>query len=1281
MKSSAIRHSLRRTFPFLTLSAATLVAVVSTVGMWGFDSREVSTRISAQTEGICDRTPEVQLSIEDWLNAQGRACEDYTAAHLESLTGFSVKDQPQLTTLKSGDFAGMPNIANLDLQRNSLTSLPADIFEGLDAVADLRIGRNELTELPAGIFAGLPNLATLTADGNFFTSIESDWFDGFEGGGTLTRFEFVGNDISQIDVDAFEGFTAPGMSFYLSYNKLRTLPVGLFDGTSPRQITIHFNELESLPPGLFDKMTADGSTGSNTSMTRLNLNDNNLTTLPSGLLDNLQGLQQLRLHRNQISSLPSGLVDNNPGLYEVRLGHNRLTSLPSGFFDNNSILLILDLNDNAISSLDDVGLAGWHELLFLKLHNNRLTRLPSAFVTEFVEDANLDPPTKYCLVTLTLDNNPFAEDWVASGSLSEFLAAYGTRDPKGPVNCAGTATDLTDVEVLGLGGIDLGTEVTDEEKTAWELLAEDFADVDSYSALYDFSFGWDGLTINDDILNALPTQLETLAIRDATFDSAVTGATFARFTTSSPVTPDLVFRRPDDPVLAINYRFAHSYAATSGLQILELDNVGLTGDGSSILSTLPASTLQQLTVKNDPGLTSVPSGISNLTNLKGLEFQNNGIKSLGANAFSGLSDLYFLSFEGNEIGTVHEDAFDGLSAVQILFLNDNEIESLDSGVLSEMTALRQVLLSDNEMLGLPSGLFGGLANLDTIQLDDNPGSPFQIGVSVVDDTTDPTMKQFHVREGAPYSFIGKIVEDGAVSNVVPVQGGATAAIESFTLPAGAEVELPAALRGWHGSDFEFCLGLDECMTGFEFVLNPKPSIVGLRFVTQEGQFYTAGDELRFEAQFDRDVVVEGIPQLSFELGDETRYAKYVESDTPGTLYFEYTLQASDPAPNRVSLVSSKLVYPSSSSIKDPETETVADATPRQTRATADALTTTTNITYNTARARIKRIESTIKSVTVSGGDRVKLSVDIYGAQDIKSNGLADGIGFLWSDGDAGGTITGNGREVTYSAPDQPGTYTISVATPFSACRAPATAEVRCEATFEIMVRRASAPVEPKPEPRNPAGEIPAILTDSDGNQYEVFTPEGGGTFTGDTSNLTAGPGVVPNGEIVGLRIAEGDAASNEGKTYQRYRLGGNWYEVSAVDASNNTVSSYGLIDAVEVCVPFPDALRSDISGLALVVINADDSLTILASNVRITSSGTNVCGNLSSVPATVAVGTAGSPAPLPTAVPETDDASDLPDTGGVAPSSPMVVFWILIVGLFGIVVGGAMRRARRSSIK
>ena len=395
--SWSVRQMSDNPSPKLRLVAAILVAVVLVLGIYWIESNDSSNGfVDAQNQGICDRTPEVQLAIIDWLG--DKACENFTDANLLSLTDFSVEDYPTLISLKSGDFAGMTNILKLRFQRNSLEELPADIFDGLDALTELRIGRNNLTDLPAGIFAGLPNLVTLTADGNYFTSIDSDWFDGFEGGGTLTRFEFTGNDISVIDVDTFEGFTAQRMNFYLSYNKLRTLPVGLFDGTSPRQITLHFNELESLPSGLFDKMTADGSTGSNTSMTRLNLNDNNLTTLPSGLLDYLQGLAQLRLHRNQISSLPSGLLDNNSNLYEVRLGHNNLTSLPSGFFANNPGLRILDLNDNAITSLNDAGLVGLHELQILRLHNNRLTQLPDDYVTSFVEDANAVPPTKYCLV-------------------------------------------------------------------------------------------------------------------------------------------------------------------------------------------------------------------------------------------------------------------------------------------------------------------------------------------------------------------------------------------------------------------------------------------------------------------------------------------------------------------------------------------------------------------------------------------------------------------------------------------------------------------------------------------------------------------------------------------------------------------------------------------------------------------------------------------------------------------------------------------------------------------
>ena len=53
-----------------------------------------------------------------------------------------------------------------------------------------------------------------------------------------------------------------------------------------------------------------------------------------------------------------------------------------------------------------------------------------------------------------------------------------------------------------------------------------------------------------------------------------------------------------------------------------------------------------------------------------------------------------------------------------------------------------------------------------------------------------------------------------------------------------------------------------------------------------------------------------------------------------------------------------------------------------------------------------------------------------------------------------------------------------------------------------------------------SGEIPEVLVDPDGRQHTVFTPEQGGTFDGDSVALSAVPGIVPNGELIGLRMVK-----------------------------------------------------------------------------------------------------------------------------------------------------------------
>ena len=233
---------------------------------------------------------------------------------------------------------------------------------------------------------------------------------------------------------------------------------------------------------------------------------------------------------------------------------------------------------------------------------------------------------------------------------------------------------------------------------------------------------------------------------------------------------------------------------------------------------------------------------------------------------------------------------------------------------------------------------------------------------------------------------------------------------------------------------------------------------------------------------------------------------------------------------------------------------------------------------------------------------------------------------------------------------------------------------KCSADFEVRVRRPSAGPAPSDPPANPPGEIPSILTDADGNQYEVFTPEEGGTFSGEGYSLNAGAGAIPNGEYIGIRVSDEGSASNAGMTHQRYTLGGNMYEVSAVDASSGVISDYQLSSAATVCLPLPDELRTNISDLAIVAINADGSLTILSASVRLGSSGTSVCGNLSGIPASLAVGSEGAPAALPTATPEPEP--EIPDTGGTAPSSN-VGLWALLLGVAIVSFGTLLAVARR----
>ena len=327
--------------------------------------------------------------------------------------------------------------------------------------------------------------------------------------------------------------------------------------------------------------------------------------------------------------------------------------------------------------------------------------------------------------------------------------------------------------------------------------------------------------------------------------------------------------------------------------------------------------------------------------------------------------------------------------------------------------------------------------------------------------------------------------------------------------------------------------------------------------------------------------------------------------------------------------------------------------------------------------RLARIEPGIGDVRVRAGDDVKLSVNIFGRQGRQDQSLGDAAIFVWSVGD--NALAGTGSSISYTAPSSPGTYTVTASLPESQCHGLDDSEANCTATFEVQVLRSSPAPIPTASPSDPPG-VPEILADSDGNQYEVFTPVSGGSFSDGMVMLTADAGAIPNGEVVGLRVDAAGAASNAGMTHQRYTLAGDAYTVSAVDISGASVSDYRLNSPAQLCVPLPDALRANISDLAMLVSNPDGSLTVLSTTVHVSGNGVLGCGNISTVPATVALGTSGAPAAIPTATPEPTPIP--PDTGGYTPTTTATP-WLLLLLLGTITTAVAstlvLRRRRASS--
>ena len=1084
-------------------------------------------------------------------------------------------------------------------------------------VTGLALGENNLTGSIPPELGQLTGLIDLSLWGNELTgSIPSELGDL----SALQNLSLSQNDLTG-EIPPELGDLSALRTLYLWGNELTgSIPSELGGLSALTLLSLSQNELTGSIPSELGDLSA---------LTQMYLNQNNLTSSIPPELGDLSALVYLYLHTNQLTGSIPPELGNLSALERLYLYNNQLTGeIPSELGD----LLALErmyLSRNNLTGSIPSELGNLSALTWLLLNENDLTGEIPSELGDLAE-----------LILMYLHSNQLTGSIPSElGLLAELTRLY-LHDNQLTGEIPYQLGDLFEVQHVYLHDNQLTGEIPYELNFLQELLR-----------LY---------LHNNQLTGSIPPELGQLPelVRLYLNDNQLTGSIPVELTAltdlerlylhNNQLTGDLPFAPASGDILPLTHLYLHNNQLTGSipsnldplgtLVALYLHNNQLSGE----IPDLNASTLLvglglggnsfdlDWSTFETGGNLVLDDGTSLTQSLQHLYLHDSGLTGNIPN-WIGIqhTDLVELWLHDNSLTGSIPANFSNLTLLEVLRLEGNRLTGSIPEDLGNLTLLEVLRLEGNRLTGaIPAG-FGELTMLEVLRLAGNlltGGWEHLIGL--------PELEEFSLGLAAS-------VFTGDSGRSVPIAGGHL--LLKLSLPSGADPSRSSVTLT------RFSVDLADV-----FVPRHPRGIGGIvRVLTDLAVDITT--DLR-DAQGEHlegtlGVPVVCLPVPSADAGDDMRVLK---SDDGAVWTF---LGAVDPP-----------------SGYDPGAGNVAVC------ATTDSFSRFVPVVVEIGSGSpgaglaglISRIEPSIRDVTVSQGDAIRLSFDIYGRQDILNNELGKGHVFAWDDGGAGGRISATDRanSIIYTAPESPGTHTVTVTSPTGACFDSGSddGDDRCTANFTITVRRSSAVSDERPAPKNPVGEIPSVLADAEGRQYEVFTPEEGGFFDGGEVTVSADPGVVPNLEIVGVRADAAGPASNVGMTRHRYTLVGDRYEVLAVDATETSISSYVLNSPLEVCVPLPPAARHDISNVAIVANNPDGTLTVLSASVRITaSSGVRVCGNLGTLPASIAVGTAGSPEAIPTATPDPDEIVD-PDTGGYAPSVSGLVVLLVMMIAGGVIV-------------
>ncbi len=700
------------------------VTVSVSDGNNGTDTIAVTINVTNVNEGLVTpvnrRTQEVQDAIVAAVPGVDNA-DDVTSAHLTAITHLDL-GYKGITSLKSGDFSGLPALTTLNLSGNSISNI--SVLSGLTKLRELNLGDNSISNISA--LSGLTKLTILDLADNSITNVSA-----LERLTALTYLDLSGNPISNYDplrrlLAAIDGIEEhPGLRLDIN------IPPVFTEGTSTRRYVAEYTP-------------SDQDIGDPVSATDANKDD---------LTYSLEGTDADAFN---IDSATGQLQTNAALRYQTKRSYSVTVSVDDSYSGTDTIAVTIYVTDVNEASITPV--------------NKRTQQVQDAILAEVPEADNADEVTVAHLAAITELSLSYKEilslkagDFSGLPSLTELDLSGNYISNISPltgltkltklylswnsISNIWTLSGLTKLTYLDLSGNSItSVSVLERLTTLTELKLSDNS-ISNYDPLrrlltaIDGIEGHPGLTLD---INIPPVFTEgtstTRSVAEYTPPSQDIGdPVSATDADGEHLSYSLEGSDADSFSIngstgqlqtsaALNYQTKRSYSVT-----VSVDD-GYEGGTDTIAVTIYVTNVNealitpvnQRTQEVQDAIVGKVYDVDNaddvtpahLAAIIDLSLRSEGITSLKAGDFSGLSSLANLDLSDNSISDI--SVLSGLTKLTELNLSDNSISNIS--VLSGLTKLTTLYLERNSISNVSA--LERLTKLTNLYLESNPISDY-----------------------------------------------------------------------------------------------------------------------------------------------------------------------------------------------------------------------------------------------------------------------------------------------------------------------------------------------------------------------------------------------------------------------------------------------------------------------------------------------------------------------------------------------------------------------------